>query len=85
MFIFFACLALFSFGMNYISSTAISREGADYQAMKFMPVYYGFQLLAKIFASVIICILMTWVGFIISEKIIKWLQKNIHDKKGFIK
>lgn len=47
-------LSLFSFGMNYIAATSISREGADYQAMKFLPVSYSLQILSKMIASFII-------------------------------
>ena len=41
------------------------------QALQLLQSGHRLLGIAYIFASVIICILMTWVGFIISEKIIK--------------
>lgn len=52
--IFILGIALFTSGMNYISFTAISREGSDYQAMKYLPIEYEQQVFAKIAASFII-------------------------------
>lgn len=54
MLLFIVGIALFSFGMNYIASTAISREGSDYQAMKYLPVEYKTHLLAKMITALII-------------------------------
>ena len=57
-----AILAIVSSGMNYIAPTAISREGADYQAMKYFPVPYEEQVFAKMKTGLLISI----VSYIIS-------------------
>lgn len=54
MIIIIVVLSLFSFGMNYIAATSISREGADYQAMKFLPVDYKWQIFSKMLVSFIV-------------------------------
>ncbi|MDR5658505.1 hypothetical protein RH915_03280 [Serpentinicella sp. ANB-PHB4] len=47
-------IAIFITSTNSIASTAISREGQNYYVNKFIPVSYGIQIAAKVFAGSII-------------------------------
>ena len=44
-------VAIMTAGMNYIASTAFSREGSDYQSMKYMPVEFGKQVSSKMIVA----------------------------------
>lgn len=41
-------------GMNYISSTSISREGMDYMALKYLPIDTGCMMISKTITSLVI-------------------------------
>ncbi|WBW97072.1 hypothetical protein [Oceanirhabdus sp. W0125-5] len=68
--IIFAAAVILS-SMNGISSTAISREGKNLYVIKYLPVSFKTQLMAKVLSAVVMGSLMTIIILIASAILIK--------------
>ena len=67
------CCGLFFASFNQTSSTALSREGSNYVFMKYIPIPYRTQFLAKVSTGIIFSSIMLIITFIIFFYIFPYL------------